>query len=142
MFFANPIYYFRTFSFSFSLPRRNSDTGSLSRLFFPFLLVYGTCLHFYPEKTSPLSSRFDSHQIAPTHADISQQFVDFFDLSKFIVENKLTSPTHVRFELQNQTINRIPAFEGITTRPPERPVIGGSCMTNRRRRSEFVSSLR
>ena len=33
IFFAQPIYYFRAFSFSFSLPRRNSDPGSLlSRL--------------------------------------------------------------------------------------------------------------
>ena len=39
-FFLHPIYYLRAFSFSFSLPRRNSDPGPLSRLSSPSPLRY------------------------------------------------------------------------------------------------------
>ena len=61
-FFAHPIYYIRTFSFSFSVPRRSSDPGSLSRLALFPPPRYGTCLHFYREKSSALSSLVDSHR--------------------------------------------------------------------------------
>ena len=62
-FFAHSSYYLRTFSFSFSLPRLDSDAGSLSRLFFP-PPQYCTRLFFCHEKGTALSSRVDSHRMA------------------------------------------------------------------------------
>ena len=65
-FFAHPIYSPRIFSFSASLPRRNSDPGPVSRLFSPLPPPhYDTRLHLYREKTSGLSSLVDSRRIAP-----------------------------------------------------------------------------
>ena len=63
--FSHPIRFLRTFSFSFFLPRRNSDPGSLNRALLP-LPHYGACLHFCREKTSAFSSLVDSHRISPT----------------------------------------------------------------------------
>ena len=67
-----PIPFF-IFALLFSLPpSRNSDPGSHSRLFSPLTTTvtayYGTCLAFYREKESTLSSLVDS--IVPTHAVI------------------------------------------------------------------------
>ena len=52
-------------------PSPNSDPGSQQALLPP--PHYGSCLHFYREKTSTLASLVDSRRIAPTHARPSQQ---------------------------------------------------------------------
>ena len=54
VFFAHAIYYLRSFSFSFSLPRRNLDPGSLSRLFSPlraFVFIARRGQPFFPPST-------------------------------------------------------------------------------------------
>ena len=58
-------------------PSRNSDSGSHSRLFFP-PTHYGSCLAFFREKISALSSLVDSHRIVLTRARCSQQLTLFF----------------------------------------------------------------
>ena len=61
--FAHPFYNFRTFPFSF-VPRRNSDLGSLSRLFSPlpttvraYIFIAGTVWLFLPSSTRIKLSR-------------------------------------------------------------------------------------
>ena len=54
-FFHHAFYYLRTFSFFFSVSKRNSDPGALSRLFFPPHYTYALsflsregCSYFFP----------------------------------------------------------------------------------------------
>ena len=62
------------FSFSFSLPSRNSDPGLLSRLFSP-LPNYDTRLHFYRDSTPALSSLVDSHRIHVELMSVASEMV-------------------------------------------------------------------
>ena len=64
--FAQPIYYLRTFSFSFSLPSRISGPGH-DKALLP-LPHYGTSLNFYRGNNSARFSLFDSRRLVLTHA--------------------------------------------------------------------------
>ena len=62
-FFAHPMYYLRIFYLSFSLPRRNSDPGSLSKHFSPLPTMVHTFV-FIAIKIPALSSLVDSRRNA------------------------------------------------------------------------------
>ena len=69
---------------------RNSDPGLHSRLF-PPPPHYGSCLAFYREEISALSSLVDSRRIALTHARRSQQLVLFFRTNKLKISPRRDS---------------------------------------------------
>ena len=62
-----PFYCLRTFSFSFALPRRNSDAGVGKQLLSP-PPHYGTRLRVHREQDSALSFLVDSRRIVLSHA--------------------------------------------------------------------------
>ena len=68
---------FMIFAFPCSLPRRNSDPGSHSRLFSPLPSTV-RALHFYRENSLAVASLVDPRRIVPTHARRSQQLIPFF----------------------------------------------------------------
>ena len=93
------LYYLRSFSFSFSAPRRTSDPGSLSRLFSP-LPTAVHALILIARRRQPLSSLVDSHRIAPTHAARRSQQLTSFCFFYFC--NQTQSPIHAGLELKDQ----------------------------------------
>ena len=76
-FFPHPVYYLRLSIPYLVSPSRNSDPGPHCRLFSP-PTHDGSCLAFFREKISALSSLVDSHRIVVTHARRSQQLILFF----------------------------------------------------------------
>ena len=69
----HPIYYLCIFSFSFSLPRRNSDPGSLSRLFSPLPTMLRAFILIAIRHQPFLPSLTNIELIAPTDTVINRR---------------------------------------------------------------------
>ena len=90
-----------SYSFFFSLPKRNSDPGSVSsRLLSPFPATARAFTYIAIRLLQPfLGTLAGWHRIAPTHA--ARRF-SAVDCVCCLFCNKRKSPTHVGFELQDQ----------------------------------------
>ena len=115
--FLVPVYYLRAFSFSFSLTGRNSDPGSLSRLICP-PPQYGTCLRFYREEKSALSSLVDSRRAVLAYAiKVSLEYKNV-PTCWSLWKTKMSLP-----EFEPLTPALV-VYTRLTTRPPGRPAPG------------------
>ena len=104
---AHPFHYLRTLSYSFSIPRRNSDTGSLCRLFFPlpttvraFMLSRNDSGYFFHRRLAPICR--------PAHAARRSLRCQFLVLSLFLQTYwKKVRPTWDSNPRINSAINSI-----------------------------------